>query len=164
MLIPRLPAVLIFPFGPRCILHLAIDLRERLKDVDMVTSDSQLWIQTTKVIKDSEFYHSEKKNSLQNKENYHETQTAKEMFNIFRVLFASILLSFRKKKLLFTSLDRSVFGKNCALCLVYRPRGRFLPIRTLRLMNNIYLFIWCVLNIWCQCLFVILSLVIVLRG
>ena len=40
MLIPRLPAVLIFPFGPRCILHLAIDLRERLKDVDMVTSDS----------------------------------------------------------------------------------------------------------------------------
>ena len=135
MLIPRPPVVLIFPFGPRCILHLVIDLRERLKDVDMVTSDSQLWIQTTKVIKDSEFYHSEKKNSLQNKENYHETQTAKEMFNIFRVLFASILLSFRKKKLLFTSLDRSVFGKNCALCLVYRPRGWFLPIRTLRLMN-----------------------------
>ena len=98
MLIPRPPVVLIFPFGPRCILHLVIDLRERLKDVDMVTSDSQLWIQTTKVIKDSEFYHSEKKNPLQNKENYHETQTAKEMFNIFRVFFASILLSFRKKK------------------------------------------------------------------
>ena len=125
---------------------------------------TQLWIQTTKVIKDSEFYHSEKKNPLQNKENYHETQTTKEMFNIFWVLFASILLSFRKKKLLFTSLDRSVFGKNCALCLVYRPRGRFLPIRTLRLMNNIYLFIRCVLNICCQCLFAILSLVIVLRG
>ena len=152
MLIARLPAVLIFPFGPRCILHLAIDLRERLKDVNMVTSDSQLRIQTTKVIKDSEFYHSEKKNPLQNKENYHETQAAKHF------------VKFQEKKMLFTSLDRSVFGKNCALCLVYRPWGRFLPIRTLRLMNNIYLFIWCVLNIWCQCLFVILSLVIVLRG
>ena len=164
MPIPRPPAVLVFPFGPRCILHLAIDLRERLKDVDMVTSDSQLWIQTTKVIKDSEFYHSEKKYPLHNKENYHETQTAKEMFNIFRVLFASTLLSFREKKLLFTSLDRSIFGKNCALCLVYRPRGQFLPIRALRLMNNVYWFIWCVLNIWCQCLFAILSLVTVLRG
>ena len=164
MLIPRPLAVLVFPFGPRCILHLAIDLRERLKDVDMVTSDSQLWIQTTKVIKDSEFYHSEKKYLLHNKENYHETQTAKEMFNIFRVLFASILLSFREKKLLFTSLDRSLFGKNCALCLVYRPRGQFLPIRTLRLMNNVYWLIWCVLNIWCQCLFAILSLVTVLKG
>ena len=164
MLIPRPPAVLVFPFGPRCILHLAIDLRERLKDVDMVTSDSQLWIQTTKVIKDSEFYHYEKRYPLHNKENYHKTQTAKEMFNIFRVLFASTLLSFREKKLLFTSLDRSIFGKNCALCLVYRPRGQFLPIRALRLMNNVYWFIWCVLNIWCQCLFAILSLVTVLRG
>ena len=103
MLISRPPAVLYFPFGPRCILHLAIDLRKRLKDVDMVTSDSQLWIQTTKVIKDSEFYHSKKKNPLQNKENYHETQTAKEMFNIFRVLFASTLLSFRKKENCYSS-------------------------------------------------------------
>ena len=120
MLIPRPPVVLIFPFGPRCILHLVIDLRERLKDVDMVTSDSQLWIQTTKVIKDSEFYHSEKKNPLQNKENYHETQTAKEMFNMFRVLFASILLSFRKKSKAVIHQPLSVFiwKKLCPLSCV----------------------------------------------
>ena len=119
MLIPRPLAVLVFPFGPRCILHLAIDLRERLKDVDMVTSDSQLWIQTTKVIKDSEFYHSEKKYLLHNKENYRETQTAKEMFNIFRVLFASILLSFRKKKIVIHQpLSVCIWKKLCPLSCV----------------------------------------------
>ena len=164
MLIPRPLAVLVFPFGPRCILHLAIDLRERLKDVDMVTSDSQLWIQTTKVIKDSEFYHSEKKYPLHNKENYHETQTAKEMFNIFRVLFASILLSFRKKKIVIHQpLSVCIWKKLCPLSCV-PPSGTVFTITALRLMNNIYLFIWCVLNIWCQCLFAILSLVTVLRG
>ena len=31
-------------------------------------------------------------------------------------------------------------GKNCALCLVYpRPQAQFFPIRTSRLVNNIYL-------------------------
>ena len=41
---------------------------------------------------------------------------------------------------------RSVrIGKNCALCLVYRPRpyprprAQFFPIRTSRLVNNIYI-------------------------
>ena len=162
MLISRPPAVLYFPFGPRCILHLAIDLRKRLKDVDMVTSDSQLWIQTTKVIKDSEFYHSEKKYPLHNKENYHETQTAKEMFNIFRVLFASTLLSFRKKENCYSSAQIGLYLEKTVPSVLCTALGdRFLPIRTLRL---IYLFIWCVLNIWCQCLFAILSLVTVLKG
>ena len=34
----------------------------------------------------------------------------------------------------------ATIGKNCALCLVYRPRPRaqFFPIRTSRLVNNIY--------------------------
>ena len=145
-------------------MHLAIDLRERLENVNMAKSDSQLRIQTTKVIKDSEFYHSEKKNPLQNKENYHETQTAKEMFNIFRVLFASILLSFRKKKIVIHQpLSVCIWKKLCPLSCV-PPSGTVFTITALRLMNNIYLFIWCVLNIWCQCLFAILSLVTVLRG
>lgn len=146
-------------------MHLAIDLRERLKDVNMVKSDSQLRIQTTKVIKESEFYHSEKKNPLQNKENYHETQTAKEMFNIFRVLFASILLSFRKKSkvVIHQPLSVCIWKKLCPLSCV-PPSGTVFTITALRLMNNIYLFIWCVLNIWCQCSFAILSLVTVLRG
>ena len=120
MLIPRPPAVLVFPFGPRCILHLAVDLRERLKDVDMVTSDSQLWIQTTKVIKDSEFYHSEKKYPLHNKENYHETQTAKEMFNIFRVFFCKHFVKFQKEKKIVIHQPRSVciWKKLCPLSCV----------------------------------------------
>lgn len=50
-LIPCPPAVLIFPSRPRRILHLSIDLRERLNDVNIVTSDSHLWIQTAKAIK-----------------------------------------------------------------------------------------------------------------
>ena len=37
-------------------------------------------------------------------------------------------------------------GKNCALCLVYRPRSRpraqFFPIRTSLLVNNIYIYIY----------------------
>ena len=118
MLIPRPPAVLVFPFGPRCILHLAIDLRERLKDVDMVTSDSQLWIQTTKVIKDSEFYHSEKKYPLHNKENYHETNCQRNVQHISGS-FCKHFVKFQGKKIVIHQ-PRSVciWKKLCPLSCV----------------------------------------------
>lgn len=139
-LIPCPPAVLIFPSRPRRILHLSIDLRERLNDVNIVTSDSHLWIQTAKAIKRQRILSSRKKNLLQDKENYHEIQTAAEMSNIFRVPLENISLSFRKK-LFFTSLGRSLLGKTVPSVLSTTLGHSFFPIRSFRLMNNVYLFI-----------------------
>ena len=58
-----------------------------------------------------------------------------------RIAFRNHLLGFRKKiKNVIHQLRSVRIGKNCALCLVYRPRPRaqFFPIRTSRLVNNIY--------------------------
>ena len=125
-LIPCLPAVLIFPSRPRRILHLLIDLRERLNDVNIVTSDSHLWIQTAKAIKRQRILSSrkEKPTTKTYKENYHEIQTAAEMSNIFRVPLANISLSFRKKTV-FHQPRSVIIGKNCTVCLEFHPRAQF---------------------------------------
>ena len=59
--------------------------------------------------------------------------------------FSEPFVRFKKKiKMLFTSHGRSVLGKTVP-CLVYRPRpyprprAQFFPIRTSRLVNNIYI-------------------------
>lgn len=69
--------------------------------------------------------------------------------------FYQALPSFSRKKMLFTGLGRSGFGRNSALGLEYRSqltisrlRALFLPIRTSGLVNNIYIFVF---TVWkCQ--------------
>ena len=52
--------------------------------------------------------------------------------------FRNHLLGFRKKKVLFTSEGRSVLGKTVP-SEYPRPWAQFFPVRTSRLVNNIYL-------------------------
>ena len=59
----------------------------------------------------ADFIIPKRKTYFETKKNYHEIQTAAEMSNIFRVPLANISSSFRKKKLFFTSLVRSLLGK-----------------------------------------------------
>ena len=63
--------------------------------------------------------------------------------------FSEPFVRFKKKNKNVIHQPRSVsIVKNCALCLVYRPRpyprprAQFFPIRTSRLVNNIYIYIW----------------------
>ena len=46
------------------------------------------------------------------------------------------------KKTVFHRPTSVIIGKNCAVCLEFHPRAQFFfPIRSFRLMSNVYLFI-----------------------
>ena len=110
-LIPCPPAVLIFPTRPKCILHLSIDLRERLNDVNVVTSDSNLWIQTVKASKRQRILSSrkEKPTSWQRKLPWN-TNCRRNVKHVSGS-FGKHFVKFQEKKLFFTSLGRSLLGK-----------------------------------------------------
>ena len=123
-LIPCPPAVLIFPSRPRRILHLSIDLRERLNDVNIVTSDSHLWIQTAKAIKRQRILSSrkEKPTSRQRKLSWN-TNCRRNVKHISGP-FGKHFVKFQEKTV-FHQPRSVIIGKNCTVCLEYHPRAQF---------------------------------------
>ena len=80
-----------------------------------------------KLSNDNEFYHSGKKNLLQEKENYHETQTAAEMstyFGFFLQAFRKV--SGKKRNVIHQPRSVRIGKKLCALCQV-PPLGTVFP-------------------------------------